>query len=388
MGLCGSHRGGLAIGAGLLFLYVCLEWQHIYETALRVPPTQRVVRDASQLRLPTLYFCPADRSRSKGVFEWNSYDCLLSYKTDHTTCPAKLQNYEGQSPSVLHDGVKGSGAGAGGQCLEFGTHMIGVKEEHSAAWNEITLRASFHPPEDTHMANVLQEVELGYLPAEWQRGMRGSSEDEYYYPLLRVPIFYATQGANAVGVATRTFISKEVDRGLKKAGRYWYTYGAMQIAVENATLPKQHLVAAGQAGSGKRPLGVVHVVITLEDFQEFDFQVVSAFFPMLGTLGEVAGVAALLAWLCVGPRASGGRSQGHERGGGGDEAGAGGGSIGSTGAGVGGLRGDYDHMDGEEDEEEGVALLATEATGDKRGPVAERTTSKALLGSEVGTDGL
>lgn len=44
-------------------------------------------------------------------------------------------------------------------------------------------------------------------------------------------------------------------------------------------------------------LGVVEVVITVEDFARFEFQTVSPYAPLLASLGHIAGLWALLA--CV-----------------------------------------------------------------------------------------
>jgi len=367
--------------AGLAF-YACLQLRHFYDTAVLVPPTQRRVRDVQELRLPRLYFCPADRGRVVD-FRWRSFECLLTYKDDHTTCPARIQGYRGRTPSEFaghSDGEKG------GECLEFGTHMIGVRREQSAAWNEISLRAAFDPGPGTGMPNALREVELGYLPASWSLGSGEQALERFYYPLLRVPVFFvdaSTSGDGGLraphplpqGVATRTYLGKEVDRGRTHAGRYWYTYGAMQLAVENVTMPAQNFMGADL--SAKSRVGVVHVVVTLEDFEEFDFQVVSPFFPFMGLIGQLAGVGALLLWALTG-RAVRLRAP--------KSAPDGSGPAASSGFSPDSVK-DEEAAGLDEDGEEDQALLGTEAPkrrgrkGDEKGP------GQSLLGTEGG-DGL
>merc|ERR1719210_536331 len=129
---------------------------------------------------------------------------------------------------------------------------------------------------------------------------------EWYYPLIRVPIFYlSTLNITGPGVATRSFLSVEVDRGVHQAGEYWHTYGGAQLAIANASMPSQGYfdtnklpVSSPTSEHAARNLAVVHVTLTLEDFEEFEFQVIeSAFYPLLRMLGELAGAAVFLIWL-------------------------------------------------------------------------------------------
>lgn len=370
---CGARTAGLVLGLAGWGLYALLELRHFYDTAVRVSPTQRVVRQVKELRLPRLYFCPADRGRAQG-FKWHSFECLLTYKADHTSCPARLQEYRDRTPDQFRGQRPGD---KGGECLEFGTHMIGVRQEWSAAWNEITLRAAFIPPKDQGVANALQEVELGYLPAEWMIGSRSSTVQRFYYPMLRVPIFFLDRGAQGFGVATRAYLGKEVDRGRANAGRYWYTYGAMQLAVENATMPPQSFMGASFSEPAR--VGVVHVVITLEDFVEYDFLVVSALFPFLGILGQIAGVGALVGVLVA-------RQKGSSRGS--KCADASGGPSGADVAGSSGFSADYEEAAGSERAEEEQSLLGAEAPKERARKHDDETASQALLGGEAGGDGL
>jgi len=320
-------RGGvpglsLALAFSGWLCYVGLVLEHWYDTSVRVPQTQRIAREVKELRLPRLYFCPADRGRMEG-FQWASYECKLAYKDQHNVCDARIQAFKGRTPEEFRGSVgergksgkreigKGDGEAGeepGGQCLEFSTEFVGVREEWSAAWNQVILRASFHVPSMEGISDALQEVELGYQPVEWERGSENVGFKKYYYPLLRVPFFFNSIGSYAQdpavatppptpGVATRMYIAREIDKGLSMAGKFWYAYGAMQIAVVNSSTPQRSLADAPY-GTLNRRLGVVHVVLTLEDFEEFDFKVVSGFFPFLGMLGQIAGMAAFMAlWL-------------------------------------------------------------------------------------------
>lgn len=380
MRLCSKVSNfGLAIGASFWLFYSVVELQHFYDTAVKVPPTQRVAREVSELRLPTLYFCPADRGRAKG-FQWHSFECKLSYREEHRSCPARLQAYRGRTPEEFRGTPGGDGLAKanakGGECLEFGTHMIGVREEYSAAWNEVTLRAAFHPPSVEGLENALQEVELGYLPVEWEVGQHDTTTERYYYPLLRVPFFFLSQNGYEPGVATRVFLAKEVDRGLSAAGKYWYTYGAMQIAVVNASTPEQSFAGAPYLPPQKL-LGVVHIVITLEDFELFTFQVISGFFPLMATLGQIAGVGALVAFILTGPRIRTGKNKS-------DDAGQ------SCSSPTGGP--EYARVSAPDDDdgsgEEQQALLGTEAKRESRSRSEDRMAGQALLGTEEGMDGL
>jgi len=291
--------------------------RNFYKTALEVPPTQRVVRNVEELRLPRLYFCPADRRRM-GHLKWLAFECVLTYRDDRTTCPGRLQSYEGLAPDDFHrNHPEAHGGGSpekypGGECLEFGTHMIGVRKEWSASWNEISLRASFSMPPTAGVPNALQEMELGYMPTEWVIGHRKNTMEGWYYPLLRVPMFFLGQAKHTC-VATRCYISKEVDRGLAHTGRFWYSYGAVQVAVENATLPTEPLtrtretldVPQVQSAEASHRTGIVHVVVSIEDFQQYEFQVSSSLYPLLAVLGQISGLGAV---LLLGPLAAVGRA--------------------------------------------------------------------------------
>jgi len=183
------------------------------------------------------------------------------------------------------------------------------------------LRAAFEPAATFGVADALQEVELGYLPVEWELGGRHTTVEKYYYPLLRVPFFYNSreeyapqEGVPALptpGVATRMFIAREIDRGLAMAGKFWYAYGAMQLAVVNISTPQQSFVGAPYS-SLQRRLGIVHIVLTLEDFEEFDFKVISGFFPFLGVLGQIFGTGAFMVLVFMSPRRPAGASDDDE----------------------------------------------------------------------------
>jgi len=228
-------------------------------------------------------------------------------------CPARLQSYSGLAPDDFHrdaDGGRSSEKYSGGECLEFGTHMIGVREEWSASWNEISLRASFKASPTVGIPNALQEMELGYMPAEWISGHRKDTIERWYYPLLRVPMFFLDKAQHTC-VATRCYIAKEVDQGLAHTGHFWYSYGAVQVAVENATLPKEPLareatdVPQVQSAEVGYRTGIVHVVVSIEKFQQYEFQVSSALYPLLAVLGQIAGLGAV---LLLGPLAAVGRA--------------------------------------------------------------------------------
>lgn len=289
-----TNASTIACGIALWLLFVLLELHHL---CLTEPPTQHVERDLDLLRLPPLYFCPTNTS-----LKWHSFECLLSFKDDRNNCPVRLQFYRGLTPTYF----QGHGGDGHAACLEFGTHMIGVRAEWSAAWNEITLRASFELEEGPGRADALQEVELGYLPSEWQIGARSSSLNRYYYPLLRVPMFFLTPPSRGPGVATRTYLAEEFDRSLAEIGQYFYTYGGIQIPITHASMPIQgffvddvHVVDWLVNDTGRR-FGVVHVIITLEEFQAFEFRETTRFFPLLKAVGSITGVGALLFWLLVG----------------------------------------------------------------------------------------
>jgi len=255
-----------------------------------------------------------------GHLKWLAFECILTYRDDQTTCPGRLQSYEGLAPDDFHKNHPESHGGGssgtspdkypGGECLEFGTHMIGVRQEWSASWNEISLRASFEMPPTFGVPNALQEIELGYMPTEWITGHRDKTMERWYYPMLRVPTFFLDQ-AHSTCVATRCYIAKEVDQGLAHTGRFWYTYGAVQVAVENATLPREPIarqtadVPQVPSAAGARRTGIVHVVVSIEDFQQYEFQVSSSLYPLLAVLGQIAGLGAV---LLLGPLAAIGRA--------------------------------------------------------------------------------
>jgi len=338
--------------------------RHFYKTALEVPPTQRVVRNVGELRLPRLYFCPADRRRIEHL-KWLAFECILTYRDDRTTCPGRLQSYDGLAPNDFHhaDGAGSSEKYSGGKCLEFGTHMIGVRKEWSASWNEISLRASFKIPPTVGVPNVLQEMELGYMPAEWISGYRKDTTKRWYYPLLRVPTFFLDQPQRTC-VATRCYIAKEVDKDLAHTGRYWYSYGAIQVAVENATLPKESLSSLAtdvtqvtsqlQSAEALHRTGIVHVVVSIENFQQYEFQVSSSLYPLLAVLGQIAGLGAV---LLLGPLAAVGRAA--RRSHSGEQASSRSVATKDTSASTGAIRSTQFSEDCEE--EEGQALLSGEA---------------------------
>eukprot|EP00931_Biecheleriopsis_adriatica_P044211 TRINITY_DN25269_c0_g1_i1.p1 TRINITY_DN25269_c0_g1~~TRINITY_DN25269_c0_g1_i1.p1 ORF type:complete len:386 (+),score=59.21 TRINITY_DN25269_c0_g1_i1:93-1250(+) len=288
----------MAIAVFFMVIYVTMMLVH-FEDALMAPPTERVARDMSVVRLPRIYLCPADRYRQAGVL-WNSYDCKLTFKREVGNCPARLQLFGGEEPQEFR-GRPSSGGNKTGECLEFGTHDVGVKEEWSAAWNEITLKASFvQRPPRTPGTDVLQEMELGYLPQEWEVGEKPSTIESYYAPLLRVPVYRPASGrSHTTGVATRVFLAEEQDRGRHEAGDYWYFYGATSLSVENASLPEQSFFHGSQGDwievkGGRR--GVVHVVITLDDFVKYEYRLTSIVYTLLSLLGQLAGMAALFGW--------------------------------------------------------------------------------------------
>mmetsp|Transcript_37562 Transcript_37562/g.70029 ORF Transcript_37562/g.70029 Transcript_37562/m.70029 type:complete len:378 (+) Transcript_37562:73-1206(+) len=285
----------LAVSIFILVIYVTVLLVR-FEDMLTAPPTQRVMRDISVVRLPRLFFCPADRYRQAGVI-WNSYECSLSYKMEVGQCGARVQHFGGEEPQDFRHGANWSDS-----CLEFATHRIGVKQEWSAAWNEITLKAAFLQPAhlDTQL-DVIQEMELGYLPKEWEVGAEPSTIEHLYSPLLRVPIYQpASYSEPTRGVATRLFLAEVEDHGRHAAGDFWYTYGATTVPVENATVPEidfgfphEHGEWVKAAGSRR---GVAHIVITLEDFTKYEYRVQPVIYPLLSLFSQVSGVVALFCW--------------------------------------------------------------------------------------------
>jgi len=391
----GSFGTALALTGWLC--YVGLSLQHFYDTTVRTPQTTRVPRMMREVRLPRLYFCPADRGHMSG-FQWASFQCTLSYKDEHRSCFGRLESFRGRTPQEFQgtlgkrqmgEGPGENGEQPGGQCLEFSTHKIGVREEWSAAWNEITLRAAFHPPQTAGFNDAFQEVELGYVPEEWEMGMKSSTVQRYYYPLLRVPFFYnhreevASGKSNwpTPGVATRMYLRRKVDEGrsmraqskVNMVGEYWRAYDPMQIAVVNSSTPPETFEPEGSDFLQQR-LGVVHIVITLEDFEEFDYEVVSGFFPLMGVIGQIAGVGALLALAMPGKRKSVAASGGQEELAEGQVADPSGGPP-------------YSRVacpDDDDDVMEQQALLGGSSEGGRR----EGKANQALLTTEEGLDGL
>mmetsp|Transcript_31438 Transcript_31438/g.57100 ORF Transcript_31438/g.57100 Transcript_31438/m.57100 type:complete len:360 (-) Transcript_31438:103-1182(-) len=275
-----------------LFIWACYTMTMIFhlQKMIEAPQTRRVVRDMTKYRLPNFYFCPADRTQESGrAFSWKSFDCHVTYKRQRAECSGQTRPYEGDSP----DEFKADGRDAGGSCLELFTHDISIKQEWTAAWNEITMRVAFFS--DMEGENALQEVEVGYRPVEWQTGPNGW-RDRYYYPLLRVPAFTIDVPANPVGMAVRAYLQEEIDHEVQGSGRYWYTYGGMQVPVLNVSVPRTPIIPIENSVRGR--LRIAHIVLTIEDFEMYGVEEVSYFYPMLGIVGEIAGFSALLALLC------------------------------------------------------------------------------------------
>jgi len=246
--------------------------------------------------LPKFYMCPADRAKMKPV-RWKSYECDVKYRKEKVACNGKTEPYKGEYPDDLDGRKHGQGS-----CLEFLTHDIEVMEEWESSWNEVVLRASFVPGDllvTDEMSDVLEEVEIGYRIVEREDYRKRA--DRYYYPLMRVPIFYAGSDLPKTGVATRTFLGLEVDHLENIKGRYWFTYGNMQVPVLNATIPKNHIDARMMRHDGSDSIvsGVVHVILTIEDFEKFGTEAVPFSISFMRTLGEIAGFGALVAWATL-----------------------------------------------------------------------------------------
>jgi len=269
--------------------------QQLIQNDLLVPRVRRTARDVKQMRLPNFYVCPADRARSEPV-RWRTFDCEVSYKKEKASCDAEVVEYKGETPDDLEGRRNGKGS-----CIEFKTHQIMVLTEWSASWNEIQLQAAFDPEAmfGHDQSNVMQEVELGYRPAE--KELVNSRVDKYYYPLLRVPVFYRGGSLPPAGVATRAFLGKEVDRMPDVTGRYWYVYGGMQVPLLNASLPRQTLIENGRVTVVPRESvsGMVHIVLTIEDFETYGYQELSFGVPLMKALGQIAGVGAMLMWVAT-----------------------------------------------------------------------------------------
>eukprot|EP00930_Biecheleria_cincta_P018052 TRINITY_DN14186_c0_g1_i1.p1 TRINITY_DN14186_c0_g1~~TRINITY_DN14186_c0_g1_i1.p1 ORF type:complete len:353 (-),score=53.16 TRINITY_DN14186_c0_g1_i1:136-1194(-) len=259
------HVAPLAVSVFCAVVYCTMVLVH-FERIMFASPTERISRDQSVVRLPRLFLCPADRYRQSSL-KWNSFECKLSFKTETGQCRARLQRFGGQEPEEFG---KHRGDNMSHECLEFGTHLIGVREEWSAAWNEITLKASFVQNPSGPMTDIFQEMEIGYMPREWE-----------------------------IGLATRVFLAEEIDKGRHSAGDYWYFYGATTVPTENATIPEQGFLHETRGEWVKVPggrRGVVHVVVTLDDFEQFEYRLVSPVSSFLLCIGQISGVMALFAW--------------------------------------------------------------------------------------------
>lgn len=287
-------RSIVPFAVGILFFVIYFTVLLVrFEDTLLAPPTQRVARDVSVVRLPRLYFCPANRFKQARMI-WSSYECSLSYKLENDQCSARIQHYGGDEPQVFRHGANWSSA-----CLEFGTHRIGVKQEHSAAWNEISLKAAFLLPVHGLLEDVFEEVELGYLPREWEVGDAPSTIEHYYAPLIRVPLFKPSSLSKpSPGVVTRMYMAEEEDHGRHEAGDYWYVYGTSIVPVSNATVPEQSFLQEPgewvKAPESRR--AIAHVVITLEDFTKYEYRVQPVIYPLLSLFSQLSGVAALFCW--------------------------------------------------------------------------------------------
>eukprot|EP00913_Durusdinium_trenchii_P013471 g12651.t1 len=206
-------------------------------------------------------------------------------------CSARIQHFGGEEPETFKHGANWSSA-----CLEFGTHKIGVKQEWSAAWNEISLKAAFLLP--AH-GDTKDEIELGYLPKEWEVGEAPSTIEHYYAPLIRVPIFQPPLDSHASdGIATRMYLAEQEDHGRHEAGDFWYVYGASSMPVVNATMPEYRFFEKDgewvRAPKSRRALA--HIVITLEDFTKYEYRVQPVIYPLLSLFSQVSGVCALFCW--------------------------------------------------------------------------------------------
>lgn len=315
-------RKDICFGLGLatFILYTWVQLRVFWETSVKVPRYRRVPRELAEIRLPALYFCPADRGRANAL-RWHSFDCTLSFRSQQRNCSAFVRQYRGEAP----DEFRGAPGGRGGECVEFGTHAVDVVREFSASWNEIVLRASFFTETGPTTPDALREVELGYLEEEWRPGMREGTLDRFYYPLLRLPFYNLGKGGS--GAATRTFMAEEMQRDLHGVDRYWYAYGTTQLQVENPSLPSggvfptsaldeepaavsttlPHTVSAAWTGTGH--VGVAHAVLTLEDFTEFVYDREALIIPFLSVFGEIAGVGSVVAWFLYAATAEGRRKR-------------------------------------------------------------------------------
>lgn len=284
----------MAVSVFVAVVYCTMVLIH-FERMMIASPTERVSRDQAIVRLPRLFLCPADRYRQPSL-KWNSFECQLSFKTETGQCRARLQRFRGKEPEEF----RRPRSNMTHECLEFSTHLIGVREEWSAAWNEITLKASFVQSPSSPLTDVFQEMEIGYMPHEWEVGQNPSAIESYYSPMLRVPLYRpAPDSSNGPGLATRVFLAEEIDRGKHSAGDYWYFYGATTVPTENATIPEQGFLHETRGEWIKVPggrRGVVHVVVTLDDFEQFEYRLVSPLWGFLLCIGQISGVMAMFAW--------------------------------------------------------------------------------------------
>eukprot|EP00405_Crypthecodinium_cohnii_P016219 CAMPEP_0206455956 /NCGR_PEP_ID=MMETSP0324_2-20121206/22081_1 /ASSEMBLY_ACC=CAM_ASM_000836 /TAXON_ID=2866 /ORGANISM="Crypthecodinium cohnii, Strain Seligo" /LENGTH=433 /DNA_ID=CAMNT_0053926799 /DNA_START=239 /DNA_END=1540 /DNA_ORIENTATION=+ len=292
-----------AVGFGLWVLYAVIMFLSFYSSFVYTPQLRRIRHENKELRLPRLYFCPADRNDVTG-FMWHSAECILKFREERQLCGVSSKAYKGREPEDL----KGNGnpddraSQAGGTCLEFNLNVIGVREEMSAAWNEIHLRAAFAPPDGFAQGHDdLEEIELGYEPTDVELVAETMSVTEFYAPLIRLPFFYtpATRLPNAQGllppapgVATRAFLRRQLESYNTEIKTHWEAYGMVQIPLKNASVPLQK-VSALLAVPPR--LAVAHIVITVQDFAEFDLEEVSTLLPFLQLVGSIAGVGAALA---------------------------------------------------------------------------------------------
>merc|ERR1712100_576667 len=72
----------------------------------------------------------------------------------------------------------------------------------------------------------------------------------------------------------------------------------MQVPLLNATLPQQPVMSNGApvSASARGISGFVHIVLSIEDFETYGFQAVPFVIPLFKTIGEIAGVGALVIW--------------------------------------------------------------------------------------------
>eukprot|EP00438_Fugacium_kawagutii_P004228 Skav215960 [mRNA] locus=scaffold226:1081476:1088220:+ [translate_table: standard] len=172
------------------------------------------------------------------------------------------------------------------------------------------------------LEDVFEEIELGYLPKEW--------EEHYYSPLIRVPLFTATSTSKpGPGTVTRMYLAEEEDHGRHEAGDYWYVpwlvalhghgtirtaslltrmcatlalrcskvYGTSSIHVANATVPEQHFLKEPgewiRAPESRR--AIAHV--PCHGYPTGDHGMPGkVIYPLLSLFSQLSGVAALFCW--------------------------------------------------------------------------------------------